>query len=71
MGNRGGTVNPAWSKTEQGKGGPSVDPRVIVASRASGTLRSGGVREMTVQSRSGGRDRIRLTGERHPFWDKQ
>ena len=51
-----------------GEGRPARShPRVIVALRASGALRSGGVREMTVQSRASGRDRIRLTGERHSF----
>ncbi len=61
-------ANPAWCKTEQGKGCPPVDLRVLVASRESGTLRSGGAREMVVDLRASGGDRIRLTGERHsPF----
>ena len=45
-------------------------PRVIVALRASGAPRSGGVREMAVQLRASGVDRIRLTGGRHPYAPK-
>gem|GEM_PF-6119234 len=46
-------ANPAWCKTEQGKGCPPVILRVLVALCASRALRFGGVREMAVQPRKG------------------
>jgi len=59
---------PRVVQDRTGEGRPArYKPRVIVALRASGALRSGGVREMTVQLRASGVDRIRLTGERHLF----
>jgi hypothetical protein len=66
-GRPGRQCKPRAVQDRTGEGLPvRYKPRVLVAFRASGTLRSGGVREMAVQSRVSGRDRIRLTGGRHP-----
>jgi hypothetical protein len=62
---------PRVVQDRTGDGRPACQPRVIVALRASGALRSGGVREMAVQLCASRVDRIRLTGERHSLFSNK